>query len=49
MAVIGTDYGHHDPSSEVLAVQKFRDDLRVDPSICNKILESIAAALYGLK
>ena len=47
--VIGTDYGHHDPSSEVLAVHKLRDDPRVDPSICNKILELNAAKLYGLR
>ena len=47
--VVGTDYGHHDPSSEVLAVHKLRDDPRVDPSISNKISESNAAARYGLK
>ena len=47
--VVGTDYEHHDPSSEVLAVHKVRDDPRVDPSISNKIFESNAAARYGLK
>lgn len=46
--VIGTDYGHHDPSSEVLAVHKLRDDNRISPAVCEKILETNAAAFYGL-
>jgi predicted TIM-barrel fold metal-dependent hydrolase len=46
--VIGTDYGHHDPSSEVMAVKMLRADKRLQPGVADKILEDNARALYGL-
>lgn len=46
--VIGTDYGHHDPSAEVNAVQLLREDNRVPPEVTTKILEVNPANLYGL-
>ena len=46
--VIGTDYGHHDPSSEVMAVKLLREDKRLAPGVADKILEDNARALYGL-
>jgi predicted TIM-barrel fold metal-dependent hydrolase len=46
--VIGTDYGHHDPSSEVMAVKLLRADDRLAPGVADKILEDNARALYGL-
>ncbi len=46
--VIGTDYGHHDPSSEVMAVHLLKRDSRINPAIAEKILETNARTLYGL-
>ncbi|NKB20877.1 MAG: amidohydrolase family protein [Alphaproteobacteria bacterium] len=46
--VIGTDYGHHDPSSEVMAVKLLREDDRLAPGVADKILDDNARALYGL-
>ena len=46
--VIGTDYGHHDPSSEIMAVKLLREDARLAPGVAEKILENNARALYGL-
>lgn len=46
--VIGTDYGHHDPSAEVMAVHLLRQDNRLGPGVAEKILEANARALYGL-
>jgi len=46
--VIGTDYGHHDPSSEIMAVKLLREDKRLAPGVAEKILEDNARALYGL-
>ena len=46
--VIGTDYGHNDTSSEILALRKLREDGAVPPQIVNKILDDNARALYGL-
>ena len=46
--VIGTDYGHHDPSAEVMAVHLLRQDNRLGPGVADKILEANARALYGL-
>ena len=46
--VIGTDYGHHDPSSEVNAIHLLRDDDRVDPEVTMKILEANPTKLYGI-
>src|SRR5262244_2464679 len=46
--VIGTDYGHDDTSSEILALRKLKEDGTVPPEIVNKILDDNARALYGL-
>ena len=46
--VIGTDYGHNDTSSEILALRKLKEDGLVPTSVVNKILDDNARALYGL-
>ena len=46
--VIGTDYGHNDTSSEILALRKLKEDGTVPTSVVNKILDDNARALYGL-
>jgi predicted TIM-barrel fold metal-dependent hydrolase len=46
--VIGTDYGHNDTSSEILALRKLQEDGAVPPHIVKKILDDNARALYGL-
>lgn len=48
MLVIGTDYGHNDTSSEILALRKLKEDGNVPPDVVNKILDDNARALYGL-
>jgi len=46
--VIGTDYGHTDPSSAVTALNEFQRMEGIDPSVKEKILSHNAKALYGL-
>ena len=46
--VIGTDYGHTDPSSAVTALKEFQRMEGVDPAVKEKILSHNAKALYGL-
>jgi predicted TIM-barrel fold metal-dependent hydrolase len=46
--VIGTDYGHNDTSSEILALRKLKEDGAVPTRVVNKILDDNAKALYGL-
>ena len=46
--VIGTDYGHNDTSSEIMALRKLKEDGTVPPHVVNKILDDNARALYGL-
>jgi predicted TIM-barrel fold metal-dependent hydrolase len=46
--VIGTDYGHIDPSSELNAMSKLRARRDVDARTIEKILSDNARALYGL-
>ena len=46
--VIGTDYGHNDTSSELLALRKLREDGKIDPATVDKFLDRNAKALYGL-
>ena len=48
MLVIGTDYGHNDTSSEILALRRLREDGTVPPRVVNKILDDNAKALYSL-
>jgi predicted TIM-barrel fold metal-dependent hydrolase len=46
--MIGTDYGHHDPSTELNAVQLLRNDRRIGPAVIGKILEENPRGFYGL-
>ncbi len=48
MLVIGTDYGHNDTSSEILALRKLQEDRALPPPVVHKILDDNARALYGL-
>ena len=45
--VIGTDYGHNDTSSELVALRKLREDGKIDAATADKFLDSNAKALYG--
>jgi predicted TIM-barrel fold metal-dependent hydrolase len=46
--VIGTDYGHTDTSSDIDAIEIFRQREDVTPAVKQKILSDNARALYGL-
>ena len=46
--VIGTDYGHTDPSSAVTALNEFQRMEGLDLAVKEKILSHNAKALYGL-
>lgn len=46
--VIGTDYGHTDPSSAVTALNEFQRMEGIDASVKEKILSHNAKALYAL-
>lgn len=46
--VIGTDYGHADTSTEIYALQTFKNQSEVSPESARKILDDNARALYGL-
>ena len=46
--MIGTDYGHHDPSSELNAIHLLRNDKRLTPAVVKKILEINPHNFYGL-
>ena len=46
--MIGTDYGHHDPSSELNAVRLLRNDQRISPAAVKNILEINPRNFYGL-
>ena len=45
--LIGTDYGHHDPSAEIDAIRLLREDNRVDAATVEKILEVNPRRFYG--
>ena len=45
--MIGTDYGHHDPSTELNAIHLLRNDSRIGLAAVHKILE-INRNFYGL-
>jgi predicted TIM-barrel fold metal-dependent hydrolase len=47
--VIGSDYGHNDTSSEILALQKLKEAGEVPLRVINKILDDNARALYSLQ
>jgi hypothetical protein len=46
--MIGTDYGHHDPSSELNAIHLLRNDERLTPAAIKNILETNPRKFYGL-
>jgi predicted TIM-barrel fold metal-dependent hydrolase len=46
--VIGTDYGHADSSTEIFALQTFRENETVPVAARRKILDNNARELYGL-
>jgi predicted TIM-barrel fold metal-dependent hydrolase len=46
--MIGTDYGHHDPSTEINAIRLLSKDQRISPAVAKKILEINPRRLYGL-
>jgi predicted TIM-barrel fold metal-dependent hydrolase len=46
--MIGTDYGHHDPSSELNAIQLLRNDKRISSAAAKKILEINPRNFYHL-
>ena len=47
--VVGTDYGHSDTSSEILALRRIRDDGKIAAGAVNKILDDNARRFYGLQ
>ena len=46
--LIGTDYGHHDPSAEIDAIGLMRSDDRLPAHVRDRILDANPRALYGL-
>ena len=46
--VMGTDYGHADTSTELLALQTLQQDTGLSKAVTSKILDANARALYGL-
>jgi predicted TIM-barrel fold metal-dependent hydrolase len=46
--MIGTDYGHHDPSTELNAIHLLRKDKRIAPAVVSKILETNPRKFYAL-
>ncbi len=46
--MIGTDYGHHDPSTELNAIRLLRNDKRISSQAIKKILETNPRKFYGL-
>ena len=46
--VVGTDYGHHDTSTEIEALRLLKQDGKVAPAVVDKILGPNAERLYGL-
>jgi predicted TIM-barrel fold metal-dependent hydrolase len=48
MLVIGTDYGHNDTSSEILALRKLKEEGAIPTPVVNRFLDDNARALYGL-
>jgi predicted TIM-barrel fold metal-dependent hydrolase len=46
--MIGSDYGHADTASEIIALQKLRSSGEIEPSVIDKILCANPARFYGL-
>ncbi len=46
--VIGTDYGHHDQSTEIQGLRNLRNNEEINPEAARRILEDNPQTLYGL-
>jgi len=46
--MIGSDYGHADNASELLALQRLKEKGEIDPKVIDKILFANPARFYGL-
>jgi predicted TIM-barrel fold metal-dependent hydrolase len=46
--MLGTDYGHHDPSTEINAFTLIRERKDLSPEQILKITDTNARTLYGL-
>ena len=46
--MIGSDYGHADNASELLALAKLKENGEIDPAVIDKILYYNPAKFYGL-
>ena len=46
--MIGTDYGHNDTASELVALRKLREDGKIDAATAAKFLDANPRRLYGL-
>lgn len=46
--VVGTDYGHHDTSTEIEAMRLMKEKSNIAPGLIDDILGANACALYGL-
>ena len=46
--IIGTDYGHNDTASELVALRKLREDGKIDPATAATFLDGNPRRLYGL-
>jgi hypothetical protein len=46
--MIGSDYGHADNASELLALAKLKESGDIDPKVVDKILCINPAKFYGL-
>ena len=46
--MIGTDYGHHDPSTEINALKLLAADKRISPEAARKIMEDNPRRFYAL-
>ncbi len=46
--MIGSDYGHADNASELLALAKLKENGEIDPKVIDKILYHNPVKFYGL-
>jgi predicted TIM-barrel fold metal-dependent hydrolase len=46
--MIGSDYGHADNASELLALAKLKENGDIDPQVIDRILHHNPAKFYGL-
>jgi predicted TIM-barrel fold metal-dependent hydrolase len=46
--VVGTDYGHHDTSTEIEALRTIQSGGKIPAHVCDKIMGANAKALYGI-